>query len=258
MEAATRHDVVRVDLRGPVAVVTISRAAKANALAMEHKQALATAVEATAGRDDVKAVVLTGEGGRSFCAGSDLAEMQGFDAAGMHAMLAAERAMYLAVLRAPKPVAAAVRGYALGAGLNLVLCCDYAVGSTDARFAAPELTLGVTDPLEGLLLPWVVGLGHARSLYYTGRRLDADEALRLGVLHEVVDPDRCLDQGVQVAQRLGELPGTGFAVHKRLLHRLVSSGNLDAVIAESHLETSLQFASRETPESIARFLARRG
>src|SRR2546429_4924610 len=88
-------------------------------------------------------LVLTGAGDRCFCAGSDIAEMQSFDPEAMYRMLGAERDMYLAALSCPKPVIAAVNGFALGAGLILVTVCDYAVAAATARFGTPELTIGV-------------------------------------------------------------------------------------------------------------------
>lgn len=240
-----------------IATITINRPEKANALPQSAKAELAGAISSAVERADVEAVVLTGRGDRAFCAGTDVAEMQGFDAVAMREMLAAERSMYLAALRPAKPVVAAVNGSALGAGLILVMCCDYAVASESARFGAPELTLGVAAPLEGLLLPWIVGLGHAKAMFYTGRQLPAGEAFRVGLVHEVVEPDRCVARALEVAGVVARLPGDGFAIQKRLLYRLISTGHLDAVIEESHLATSLQFASDEVREGIARFLSGR-
>jgi enoyl-CoA hydratase/carnithine racemase len=165
--------------------------------------------------------------------------------------------MYLAALTCPKPVVAAVNGYALGAGLIIVMCCDYAVTSTTARFGAPELTLGVAAPLEGLLLPWIVGLGRARAMFYTGRQIAPEEALGMGLVHEVVDPERCAGRALEVAKAMAQLPSNGFAIQKRSMYRLISTGHLDAAIEESHLATSLQFAGDETREGIGRFLASR-
>lgn len=248
---------IRTELTDAIAVVTIQRPEKANALPRRAKSEMAGAIRTAGDRDDVKAIVLAGAGGRAFCAGSDLIEMQGFDARAMRDMLAAERSLYLAALTSPKPVVAAVNGYALGAGFILVMCCDYAIACRAARFGAPELTLGVAAPLEGLMLPWIVGLGRARAMFYTGRQLSAEEALNLGLIHEVVEPAGCVERAVEAAGAIADLPGDGFTIQKRSLYRLISTGQLDAAIEESHLATSLQFAGDETREGIARFLASR-
>jgi enoyl-CoA hydratase len=239
-----------------VAIVSIDRAEKANALPEAGKRALADEIERMSGQEDVQAVVLTGQGDRSFCAGSDIAEMQGFDPNGMYRMLGAERDMYLAALSSSKPIVAAVNGFALGAGFILVMSCDYAVAAVTAQFGTPELTIGVAAPLEGFLLPWIVGLGHARRLFFTGRLLDADEAERAGLVHEVTEPEKCLQRAVEAAREIAALPGTGFRVQKALLHRLVSTDHLDSVIEASRYATSLQFADPATTEAMSGFLAR--
>lgn len=203
------------------------------------------------------ALVLTGAGDRCFCAGSDIAEMQSFGPEAMYRMLGAERDMYLAALSSPKPVIAAVNGFALGAGFILALTCDYAVAAANARFGAPELTIGVAAPLEGFLLPWIVGLGHARRLFYTGQQLDAAEAQRLGLVHEVTELDRCRRRAVEVAKEIASLPGTSFRVQKALLRQLVSTGHLESVIEASRYATSLQFADRATADALGRSLSRR-
>jgi enoyl-CoA hydratase/carnithine racemase len=239
-----------------VAIVSINRAEKANALPEVGKRTLANEIGNMAGRENVQAIVLTGQGNRSFCAGSDIAEMQSFAQDDMYRMLGAERDMYLAALSCPKPVVAAVNGFALGAGLILVMSCDYAVAAVTARFGTPELTIGVAAPLEGFLLPWIVGLGHARRLFYTGRQLDAAEAERAGLVHEVIEAESCLQRAVEAAREMAALPGTGFRIQKALLYQLVTTGHLDSVIEASRHATSLQFADTATTEAMSTFLAR--
>ncbi len=246
---------VRVEDR--VAIVSIQRPEKANALTEAGKRKIAAEIRRLTGQDDVDALVLTGEGNRAFCAGSDIAEMRTFNPDDMYRMLGAERDMYREALSSPKPVVAAVNGFALGAGLILVMACDYVVAAETARFGTPELTIGVAAPLEGFLLPWIVGMGHARRLFYTGCHLDAAEAQHLGLVHEVSEPETCLQRAIQAAREIAALPGTGFKVQKALLHRLVSTGSLDAIIEASRYATSLQFADRTTTDSLHRFLSRR-
>jgi enoyl-CoA hydratase/carnithine racemase len=243
-------------LEDGVAVLTIERRAKANALPREAKRALAIAIDEAAALSEVSAIVITGEGDRAFCAGSDISEMRAFDASSMYEMLGAERAMYLAAIDCPKPVVAAVNGLALGAGMILVMSCDYAVASTHAGFGTPELTIGVAAPLEGFLLPLIVGLGKARAMFYTARRLSSDEALETGLVHELVPPAECLARATDAAREIGSLPSNGFSVQKSLLRRLVYSADLEGVIVASHHATSLQFARPETGAAMERFLSR--
>ncbi|MFH5823087.1 enoyl-CoA hydratase/isomerase family protein [Georgenia sp. AZ-5] len=240
-----------------VAVVTIERAHKANSLPQAAKAAVAAEVERWTRDAGADAIVLTGEGGQTFCAGSDINEMRFFGMAEMDRMLVEERRMYLAVLSCPKPVVAAVNGFALGAGLILAMSCDYTVAAPHAVFGAPELTIGVAAPLEGLLLPYFVGLARARALFYTGARLSSEEAVAVGLVNEVAPADGLIPRAVEVARAISGLPGSGFRVQKALLHRLLSTGDLETVIRESHHLTARQFAGPETGEAMRQFLDRR-
>jgi len=245
------------DVRDRVATITITRAAKANSLPRQAKAELAREVRRCSSSSDIDAVVITGAGDRAFCAGSDIGEMRSFGMAEMDGMLADERAMYLAPLTSPKPVIAAVNGYALGAGLILAMSCDYIVAARHAAFGAPELTIGVAAPLEGLLLPYFVGLARARALFYTGERIQAEEALAFGLINEIAAIDELRERAIELAQAMARLPANGFAVQKWLLYSLLSTGHLEEVIRESHHLTSRQFATSEVREAMSRFMDRR-
>jgi enoyl-CoA hydratase/carnithine racemase len=258
LEAASPADgeAIQSELLDGVALIRIKRADKANSLPKSAKRQVAVAINEATSREDVTAIVVTGEGQRAFCAGSDINEMRHFDADQMYEMLGAERDMYVAALESPKPVVAAVNGFALGAGFILVMSCDYAVASSNARFGTPELTIGVAAPLEGFLLPSIVGLGRARAMFYTGKQIDANEATDLGLVHEVTSPESCLERAVEAARRIGDLPSDAFRIQKGLLYRLISSGSLDSVIEASRYATGLQFSRRDTANAIERFLSR--
>jgi enoyl-CoA hydratase len=247
---------VTTQLSDGIATVKLNRAEKLNALRAQDKAALARAIRDLSGQDDVGGIMLTGEGTRAFCAGSDIDEMRRFGAQEMHDMLGAERAMYLSVLESPKPVVAAVNGYALGAGAILAMVADYSIAASTAQFGTPELSIGVAAPLEGLMLPFLVGVARARELFYLAERIDAETAERAGLINVVAPPDELLDRARSIAGRIASLPSTGFSVQKRLLNRLLSTGDLEATITESHYATSLQFAEPATGEAMSRFLGR--
>jgi enoyl-CoA hydratase len=248
---------ITTSVRDGIATVVLDRREKANALRMRDKRALADSLSSLASDRQIRAIVVTGAGPRSFCAGSDIAEMQGFGAPEMYAMLVAERAMYRAAIDCPKPVIAAVNGHALGAGMILAMSCDYAVASNSARFGTPELTIGVAAPLEAFLLPWIVGLGRARAMFFTGQAIEAEEASRVGLVQQVVTPADCVDRAVAVATRMAALPGAAFRIQKSLLSLLISSGDLESVIEASHYATATQFAEPATGEAMRAFLASR-
>ena len=246
-------DVISAD---GLVILTINRPEKANAIDVESKRTIADQINHAASRDDVRAIVVTGKGNRHFCAGSDIGELADLDPERMIDMLHAERAMYVSALRSPKPVIAAVNGNAFGAGLIMVICCDYAVAADSARFAVPEMSLAASTPVEGLLLPFIIGLGWARALYYTGTQLDAGEALRLGIVHELASAESCLERAIEAGSRLSFAP-SAFTLQKQWMYRLVSSGSLDSVIEESVYSGAAQLASPAVAAATRKFLFRR-
>jgi enoyl-CoA hydratase/carnithine racemase len=247
--------VIRTEFEKSVGIITLDRPDKANSLPAQAKKDLAAQVEELDAMDDLSAVVIRGNG-RHFCAGSDIAEMSEFDPLDMRMMLEGERAMYLAVLQARKPVVAAVNGAALGAGCILAMCCDYAIASDQATFGTPELQIGVAAPLEGLLLPWIVGVGHARAMFFAGRKLDASTAETLGLVHEIVDgPDPTL-LAVERARVIGKLPGEGFRLQKEFMLRMILQAGLESASVLSLHATSLQFVTGETQQAMKSFLSR--
>jgi len=175
-----------------VAVVTLNRPDKYNALRPEMLRLLGQRFRECAADDEVRAVVLTGAG-KAFCAGLDLVAVgEGADFGG---------ATHLAPLReSPKPVVGAVNGVAVTGGLELVLACDFRIGSPNARFADTHSRVGIT-PYWGLTarLPQAVGQSWARRMSFTGDFVDAELAVRIGLLTEVVPSEELLPRAVQLA-----------------------------------------------------------
>jgi len=173
---------------GAVLVLRIANEARANALDEGILHALAGALQAAA-LGDARAVVLTGAGTRTFSAGYDLRDIA---AAGRTAEVeVAERRVLEtadAIERCPCPVVCALNGGAYGAGLQLAMACDWRVASRDARFAMPPARLGLVYAPEGLrAFVEAIGTGHTRELFLTARAIDAERALRIGLVNDVVD-----------------------------------------------------------------------
>ena len=178
---------VRVEVDGRVATVTLDRPEALNAISTELAVALAEAVEPLATDPGVRAVVLTGAGERAFCVGADLKQRAGFDDHGWFVQREAFRRGFAAVRRCPLPTVAAVRGFALGGGTELALACDLVVAAEDATFGLPEVRLGLVPAGGGTqLLVRRVGRSAARDLVLTGRRVGAEEARQLGLADRVV------------------------------------------------------------------------
>jgi len=203
-----------------VAQVTLNRPEVHNAFNAELVARLTETFEGLRARDDVRVIVLRGEGA-SFCAGADLNWMSAMVNYSYAQNLDDARAlarMFEVIDHCPKPVIARVHGAAMGGGVGLVAVCDLAFATPEARFAFSEVKLGL---IPAVVAPYVVrkiGYGHARALFMTGERFDAETALRIGLVHRVV-PAEQLDEAIQ--QAIANLMQNGpqaMASAKMLLH----------------------------------------
>jgi len=195
--------VVRVEVAGRVATVTLDRPEALNAISTELALDLAAAVEPLGVETGVGAVVLTGAGERAFCVGADLKQRAGLDDQGWFVQREAFRRGFAAVRRCPLPTVAAVSGFALGGGTELAISCDLVVAAADAIFGLPEVRLGLVPAGGGTqLLVRRVGRSAARDLVLTGRRVGAAEALELGLADRVVPGGEVLTAATALAAEL--------------------------------------------------------
>src|SRR4029453_15336218 len=185
--------VVRVEVAGRVATVTLNRPEALNAISTELAVDLAEAVEPLATDPGVRAGGLTGAGGRAFCGGADLKQRAGFDDHGWFVQREAFRRGFAAVRRCPLPTVAAVAGFALGGGTALALAWDLVGAADDATLGVPAVGLGLVPAGGGTqLLVRRVGRSVAKDLVLTGRRVGAEEARRLGLADRVVPAGEAL------------------------------------------------------------------
>jgi enoyl-CoA hydratase len=191
---------VHLAVDGPVAVITLDRPERRNALDPATVDALVDALDASDADPAVRALVLTGTGDRAFCAGMDLAAGVGPGDAGPRP----GRTRYLRFLRdgGPKPVVAAVNGAAVAGGLELMLACDLVVAADHARFALPEVARGLVPGAGGTLLPLRIPRVLANELALTGAMLSADQALAAGLLNRVVAGGDVLSTAIALAHQV--------------------------------------------------------
>jgi enoyl-CoA hydratase len=239
---------IRVDREDAVAVVTVDRQEALNALDVETLTALRDRLRELADDSEARVVVLTGAGEKAFVAGADIKYMSGLDVEGAKAWGALGHEATRLLEEMPKPAIAAVNGFALGGGCELALACDLRFASSRAKLGQPEIDLGIIPGWGGTQrLPRVVGAGVAKELLYTGRTVDAEEALRIGLVNGVHDP--VLDRALDVARVLA----AKSPVALRLLKQLVLDGSL-AVEAESFGEL---FSTGDAKEGLAAFVEKR-
>jgi enoyl-CoA hydratase/carnithine racemase len=217
-QPAGSDQVVTYELGGGIAVITLDRPHRLNAVMPELVEQLGAAL-GEARHDDVGACVLTGAG-TSFCAGHDLRlENEPISEAEDRRRLHRIQDVTRLVRQAPFPVVAAVHGYALGAGCEFALCCDLVVASTDAVFGFPEVGvgLGVTGGISRLL-PLTVGMAKAKELVLLGERFGARQALELRLINWVVEPGQHLSFALDLAARLCDRPRRALARAKHALN----------------------------------------
>jgi enoyl-CoA hydratase/carnithine racemase len=243
---------VRLEVEGGVATLRLDRP-KMNAIDGALRAQLRTAAVEARDRDDVRAVVLYG-GERVFAAGADIKEMSTMSYAQMTSWGTQLQEALTVVARLPKPVVAAVTGYALGGGFELALTADFRVLGERAKVGVPEITLGVIPGAGGTQrLTRLVGPAKAKDLVFTGRHVDAQEALALGIADRVVPDADVYETARELAAQFAEGP----AVALRAAKQAIDDGlelDLDAALRlESALFAGL-FATEDQETGMASFL----
>jgi enoyl-CoA hydratase len=218
-----------VETKDAVAVVTVNRPKKLNALNARTLDEMEQVFTALASNDQVRGVVVTGAGDKAFVAGADIEELSALDAEGGRAASARGQRVFGRIEWLGKPVVAAVNGFALGGGCELALAAHVRVASQNASFGTPEVKLGLICGYGGTQrLPRLIGRGRALEMLLTGERVGADEALRLGLVNKVVPLDGLLPEAQtlvrgMIANGPLALKATLEAVH----------GGLDRPLAEA-------------------------
>ena len=245
-----------VDIADGVATVTLDRPEVRNVVSdAPLVDELPRAFDRLGSDDGVRVVVLTGRGS-AFSAGGNVRMMH--ERGGMFAGSADSIAdgyrrgiqrLIRSVVRVEVPVVAAVNGPAIGAGFDLALACDLRIASTTARFGETFVNLGLIPGDGGSwLLPQVVGMQRAAELAYTGRLVDADEALALGIVLSLHEPDDLLEAASTLARQIAAKPGTALRYTKRLLGRARDGAGFEQVLEEA---ATLQAVLHDTPEHAA-------
>ena len=254
---AAGGDVLLAERRGPALVLTFNRPAKLNAISSAMLDQLDRRLGEAEADPEVRAVVLTGAGPRAFVAGADIAEYAAGDHAAFVAYQAESRRLFSWLDAFAKPVIGAVNGYALGGGFELCLCCDLLVASTNARFGLPEGLLGLSPGGGGTQrLTRAAGPFMAADVLLAGRRLSAEDAARLGLVAEVVEPDRLLGAALDRAGRVARVAPLAAAAMLGLVRTAMDAPLEAGLDAEQEALAGLH-RTDDAAEGIAAFLEKR-
>ncbi|HVE63695.1 MAG TPA: enoyl-CoA hydratase-related protein [Mycobacteriales bacterium] len=243
---------VRLEVADGVGTIRLDRPPM-NAINRVLTAELRDAARDAAVRDDVRAVVVYG-GPKVFAAGADIKEMAPRGYAEMLGIAGGLQEALDAVAAIPKPVVAAVTGFALGGGCELALCADFRVAGDNAKLGQPEILLGVIPGAGGTQrLPRLVGTAKAKDLIFTGRFVGADEALSIGLVDQVVAPDDVYSAAVAMVSRYADGPAYAVRAAKEAIDRGVE-GSLEAGLMLERTLFAALFATEDQKAGMSSFL----
>lgn len=250
------YETIKYEVSGNIGYVTINRPKAMNALNGEVLDELYAAFTEVAADDQVKAVILTGEG-KAFVAGADIAQMNQLDAIEGRALIAKGHKVMNYMESIEKPFIAAVNGFALGGGCELAMACDIRIASEKAKFGQPEVNLGIIPGFGGTQrLPRLVGKGMAKYLIMTAEMVGAEEAQRIGLVEKVVAPEELIPACEKLAQTIMSKAPIAIGVAKTTIN---NGYDLD-MRAASALEIEAfasTFASQDKTEGMTAFLEKK-
>jgi len=247
---------VEVHHEDGLATVTLARSEKRNAMSSAMSGAVADAFRTLSNEPDLRVVLLDGAG-PSFCAGADVREMAALEPASAETFIRGLHHAIAAVMECPVPVVAAIQGACVGAGLELVAGADLRVAAVDARFAMPEVLVGVPSVIEAALLPRLIGRGRAARLVLTGEVVDAATAERWGLVEEVVPVADLAGRAHALARSIADADPAAVRAQK-VLCRQWDTLSLDAAIEASVATFAASFTSDAPQRRMAAVLERRG
>jgi 2-(1,2-epoxy-1,2-dihydrophenyl)acetyl-CoA isomerase len=244
-----------VERRDDVALLRLNQPRTMNALSPAIKQGLETAIPQLMADSAVRCIVITGSD-KAFCAGGDISNMADRTAPSVRARMHPSHAWVKLLLAGEKPVVAAVNGAAAGAGFSLAMMCDFVLVADNAYFKAGFPGLGAAPDLGlALTLPRAIGMLRAKDILMTNRRVDAQEAVALGMATRMVPAPALLDEAMTLAQSLAAGPATSLGLTKHLLNQAYSP--VTDFLTQEAMTQAIAFGSDEFGEGVAAFLGKR-
>ncbi len=251
------YELIQFEVKDRIAFVTVNRPDKLNALNDAVLEELSLAADEVALRDDIAGAIVTGAGPKAFVAGADIAELAELGPFDGKDQALQGQAVFRQIETCGKPVVAAVNGFALGGGCELAMACHLRIASEKAKFGQPEVKLGLAPGYGGTQrLPRLVGKGRALDLILTGRMVDAQEALQMGLVNRVVPPEQVIEEAEQTLR--GIIAMGPLAV--RLAIEAVDQGSDMSLEEGLQLEANhfgMLCASEDMKEGTAAFLEKR-
>jgi len=239
-----------------VAIVTINRPDKLNALNIQTRLELSDALDDLREDDQIRVVIITGSGEKAFIAGADISEFEGRTAVQQRAVMRS-RNIFTTAEDFPKPLIAMINGFCLGGGNELAMSCDLRIASEKARFGQPEINLGIIPGGGGTQrLPRLIGEGRAMQLILSGEMIDAAEAWRIGLVNEVHPADQLRARTMELALRIADKSPVALALAKTAVKAAARTNLREGLDLEIDL-FALCFSSDDMAEGVRAFLEKR-
>jgi enoyl-CoA hydratase len=248
---------LKIDVSEKIAVVSINRPEVLNALNPSVLEELGAAFAAMANDPEVKAVIISGAGGKAFVAGADIGAMAKFGPLEARRYIVLGHKTFDAIAAFPKPVIAAVNGFALGGGLELSLSCDFIYAAETARFGLPEITLGIIPGWGGTQrLTAAIGPCKAKEMIYTGKIIDAAEAAAIGLVNSVLPLEGFLEAVREKVKKITAMSAVPLTMSKTAVNAFMESGG--QVGREVEIQSvCICFSAEDQKEGMAAFLEKR-
>lgn len=246
---------VTLDISDHIAVLSLNRPEKRNALSKALTEAIHEALGALEARSDLRALILTGAGGKVFASGADIAELK--ERTRADAFLGINSRLFTRIENFPVPTLAAIEGAALGGGCELALACDLRVAASNAKLGQPEVGLGIVAGAGATYrLARLVGLGRARELLFTGRVISGQEAADLGLVETLAPPGAALDKAKELALSIAQKAPLAIRLTKSLLTSYAQQQAAQAPLL-AELSQAILFETEDKREGMTAFLEKR-
>ncbi|NOR16435.1 crotonase [candidate division WOR-3 bacterium] len=241
---------------GKIGIVKINRPDVLNAVNVETILEIEKAVKEFNDNKDILVIIITGEG-KSFVSGSDISRLAEMDSLKAREYSQIGQRVLSYIENIEKPVIAAVNGYALGSGCELAMACDIRIASEKAKFGQPEVKLGLIPGHAGTQrLARLVGVGKAKEMIFTGDSIDAQEAMRIGLVNKVVASDKIIEEAKNIAHKIIDVGPTAVRLAKTVINRGIDA-NLTTASSYEMEAFSILFSTDEAKEGMKAFLEKR-
>ncbi len=245
-----------VERQGNICIIKINNPQAMNALNLTILNELDCAVDKIKKDKGILAVIITGEG-RAFVAGADISQMSGMNAVEGKAFGITGASVFRKIELLDKPVIAAINGFALGGGCELAMACDIRIASSGAKMGQPETGLGITPGFSGTQrLPRLVGIGKAKELIYTADIIDAAEALRIGLVNKVTEPEALMSTSMEMAEKIVKKAPIAIRYSKEAINNGMQTDIDTAISIESSL-FGLCFSTEDQKTGMKAFLEKK-